>query len=159
LPQIEQTGTQVFREHEQKSLQDPCKVYGIASGCCALFLATAPPVARKPLARAAVTPGDTHILDDVGRPNAGLFRIQIPLTVRSNAKRLCRFAADPSYMPLASVSVPRLNPDLRQYIWAPLLVLLVGLTATAVVAWQMWRMAAEKDFDRFGSYLAQTHRI
>ncbi|HWH46585.1 MAG TPA: PAS domain S-box protein [Burkholderiales bacterium] len=61
-------------------------------------------------------------------------------------------------MPLASVSVPRLNPDLRQYIWAPLLVLLVGLTATAVVAWQMWRMAAEKDFDRFGSYLAQTQQ-
>ncbi len=47
-------------------------------------------------------------------------------------------------------------PDMRQYFLAPLLVLLVGLTATSVVAWQMWRMADAKDIDRFSNYLAQT---
>jgi PAS domain S-box-containing protein len=56
------------------------------------------------------------------------------------------------------VNPHRMAPDVRQYIWAPLLVLLVGLTATSVVVWQMWSMAAKKDFARFGGYLAQTQR-
>ena len=47
-------------------------------------------------------------------------------------------------------------PDIRQYVWAPLVVLLVGLTATSVVAWQMWRMAEADDVDRFSNYLAET---
>ncbi|HKQ24950.1 MAG TPA: PAS domain S-box protein [Burkholderiales bacterium] len=47
-------------------------------------------------------------------------------------------------------------PDIRLYVWAPLVVLLVGLTATCVVAWQMWRMAETKDFERFSNYLTQT---
>ncbi len=47
-------------------------------------------------------------------------------------------------------------PDIRQYVWAPLVVLLVGLAATSVVAWQMWRMAEADDVDRFSNYLAET---
>ena len=61
-------------------------------------------------------------------------------------------------MPFASVNAQRLKPEVRQYIWAPLLVLLVGFTATAVVVWQMWRMATEKDSHRFSSYLALTQQ-
>jgi PAS domain S-box-containing protein len=52
----------------------------------------------------------------------------------------------------------KLAPDVRRYLWAPLLVLFVGFVATAAVIWQIWRMAETKDFDRFGSYVAQTRQ-
>jgi PAS domain S-box-containing protein len=52
----------------------------------------------------------------------------------------------------------RLAPDIRQYLWAPLLVLAVGLAATGAVAWQMWRMAQAKDLERFRSHVEQTQK-
>jgi PAS domain S-box-containing protein len=56
------------------------------------------------------------------------------------------------------VKALRLAPDIRQYLWAPLLVLFVGFVATAAVIWQIWRMAETKDFDRFGGYVTQTRQ-
>jgi PAS domain S-box-containing protein len=56
------------------------------------------------------------------------------------------------------VNTLKLAPDIRQYVWGPLLVLLVGLTATSAVVWQMWRMAEAKDIDRFTNYAAQTQQ-
>lgn len=61
-------------------------------------------------------------------------------------------------MPSAMVKALKLAPDIRQYVWAPLLVLLVGFTATAAVAWQLWRMAEAKDADRFGNYVTQSQQ-
>ena len=60
--------------------------------------------------------------------------------------------------PSAMVKALKLTPDIRQYVWAPLLVLIVGLAATAAVSWQMWRMAEAKDADRFTTHVGQTRQ-
>lgn len=57
-----------------------------------------------------------------------------------------------------AVTALKLRPDIRQYVWGPLLVLLVGLAATGAVAWQLWRMADAKDIDRFQKHVDQTQQ-
>jgi PAS domain S-box-containing protein len=51
-----------------------------------------------------------------------------------------------------------MQPESRQYLWGPLLVLLITLAATAAVVWQLLHMADAQDAVRFERYVAGTQR-
>jgi len=51
-----------------------------------------------------------------------------------------------------------MQPDSRQYLWGPFLVLLIALAATAAVVWQLLRVADAEDAIRFDSYVAASQR-
>ena len=51
-----------------------------------------------------------------------------------------------------------MNPESRQYLWGPCLVLLITLSATAAVVWQLLRMADAEDAVRFERYVTGSQR-